>query len=262
VSRLRLPRRTAGPARLAITLLVASVALSACSGDDAPPPTQPSTQSPTAGTSGPITAVVSTCTGPSGSGKTQFSVAYRMDGVDDPIHLKDVSGFATYQGSKQVKAIPGPPTQEQTGPEDHLTFTGPEFDRLLLDRPTMRVDAQQTVHADSVEQLQGMRFRGPFGPARITQVRVNGDRVVMKISSSKRAAPGVQNLGPQEASLQVGSATLTQQGGGASGPQGSQNVNQMNFAGPLPSKGAASLTTSTWQILDLGTITIVLPASC
>lgn len=254
-------RRTTRPARLAATLLVAIAALTACSGDT-PPPAQPSAPPPTTGPSGPITAVVSSCTGPIGSGKTQFNVAYRMDGVDDPIHLVRVGGFAAYQGSKRVPAVPGPPTKEQTGPVDHMTFTGPEFDRLIFDRATMRVDAQQAVHADSVEQLQGKRFTGPFGPARITQARVNGNQVMMEVSSAKRAAPGVQNLGPQEASLQAGSATLTPQGGTASGPEGSRNVNQLAFAGPVPSKGAATLTTSTWQMLDLGAITILLPATC
>jgi hypothetical protein len=184
-----------------------------------------------------------------------------MNGVDDPIHLVHVNSFATYQGATQVKVTPGAPTQEQTGPEDHQTFSGPAFDRLVLDRPTLLVAAQQTVHADSVESLQGARFRGPFGPARITAARVNGQRVMINVSSAKRAVPGVQNLGPQAATLQVGPATLSLKGL-ASGPQGSQNVNQLVFAGPLTTKGAVTLTTSNWKILDFVDLTINLPANC
>jgi hypothetical protein len=255
-------RRTPRPARLAATLLIAVVALTACSGsDDAPPVQQPTSQSPVPGE--PISATVFACTGPSGgSGTTTFSVTFHMDGVSDPIHVEHVLGFATFQGTTRVNASPGPPTQEQTGPGDHVSFSGPEFDRLVLNHPTMRVDAQQTVHADAVEQLQGMRFRGPFGPARIAQVTVNGDRVIVKVSSARRAAPGVQSLGPQDGSLQVGSATLSLQGGAASGPEGSQNVSQLTFSGPLPPKGAATLTTSNWEILNLKTLTMLLPAAC
>jgi len=188
-------------------------------------------------------------------------VAYRMKGVTDPIHLVHVNGFAAYQGSTPVNVTPGAPTKEQTGREDHQTFSGPPFDRLVLSRLEMRVDGQQTVHADSVVKLEGVRFRGPFGPARITTVRVNGQKVAMKVSSPKRAAAGVQSLGPQDATLQVGSATLSLKES-ASGPEGSQNVNQFTFEGQLPAKGAATLTTSTWKILDFGDMTIALPASC
>jgi hypothetical protein len=246
-------------------MLTAVVLLSACTGSGSPasppPPSSPSsTQSPPSTGNEPVKAVVSTCTGPTGaSGTTVFSVGYRMPGVTDPIHLVHVNGFTAYDGSKQVNVTPV--KQEVAGPEDRQTFSGPRFDRLVLIGPSMGVDAQPTVHADSVEKLQGMRFSGPFGPARITTVNVHGQKVSVKVSSAKRAMAGVQNLGPQDAALQVGSATMSLKGT-SSGVAGSQNVSQLVFEGPHPGKGAATLTMSAWKILDFGNMTIALPADC
>src|SRR5689334_8387332 len=98
--------RTARGASLAAAMLIAAVALSACTGSDAPTP-PPQSAPPASPGHEPIVAVVSTCTGPSGaSGKTEFNVAYRMKGVTDPIHLVHVNQFAAYQGSTRVNVTP------------------------------------------------------------------------------------------------------------------------------------------------------------
>jgi hypothetical protein len=142
-----------------------------------------------------------------------------------------------------------------------MKMTGPRFDRLDFEHAKLVADGEQTVHASSLADLEGKSFQGPFGEAHIVRVRTKGSHVVVSVSSPQTPAKGVQSLGPQTATLQVGSQTLNA-ANPSSGPKGSQYVNDLGFAGTPPMTGAATLTLSSWTLLDLDTLSVAVPKTC
>lgn len=247
------------PARLALLLLVPALLLAACGGDSSPPSVPPA--SPVPQPTGPITATVSSCSQPFNHGQTTLVVSFRLPSVEVPLHFKNA-----FRGGAYLGASPAPLSGATASPEpgtgqDVLKMTGPLFDHLTFEHAKLAADGQQTVHASSLADLAGKRFRGPFGEARIVQVQTKGSHIVVTVSSPQTPAKGVQNLGPQVATLQVGSQTLTP-GNSPSGPKGSQYVNALGFTGTPPMTGPATLTLSSWTLLDLQTLTVVVPATC
>jgi hypothetical protein len=142
-----------------------------------------------------------------------------------------------------------------------LKMTGPRFDRLTFEQAKLFADSEQTLHAASPAELEGQSFRGPFGEAHVVRVRIKGSHVAISVSSPQTPAKGVQSLGPQTATLQVGSQNLTV-ANPSSGPKGSQYINDLGFTGTAPITGPATLTLSAWTLLDLDTLTVAVPKTC
>ena len=244
---------------MAAALLVSALMLGACGGGSPQPQPEPST--PGTRPNEPVTATVSSCSAPLGSGDTTLRVGFRIDSVTQPLSLVHVLGHAAFQGSTRVDVTPTSQTPVPGGDEVDLAFSGPAFDRLVFAHATLAADAAQTVHARSIQALAGSRFRGPFGPARVTDVQVVGSKVRVQIAYEQTPVSGVQNIGPQDATLQVGSVTLAP-AGSSSVVKGSKNVTRLTFAGAVPKDGPATLTVSSWHVLDLEELAIRLPADC
>jgi hypothetical protein len=246
-------------ARFAPLLLVPVLLLAACSGDSSPPSALPA--SPLPQPSGPVTAVVSSCSKPFNQGQTTLVVSFRLRSDEVPLHFENAFRGTAYMGASPAPLSGGTASPEPGTGKDVLKMTGPLFDHITFEHAKLVADGQQTVHAPSLADLARKRFRGPFGEARIIQVQTKGSHVVVRVSSPQKPARGVQNLGPQAATLQVGSQTLTP-GNSPSAAKVSQYVNALGFTGTPPMKGPATLTLSSWTLLDLQPLTVVVPATC
>jgi len=245
-------------ASVAALLVVPMLLLSACGGDDSPNPVP---TSPAPQQSGPVTAEVSSCSAPLGNGQTTMLVAFRMPALDIPLHFKNAYGASAFAGSAPAHITSGTASPQPGSGPDELKLTGSAFDRIVFGHAKLEAGGEQTEQAPSLSALAGKAFQGPFGKARILDVRTHGDKVVVWISSPRTPAEKVENDGPQVATLRVGSQTLTS-GRTSSAPRGSQFVNTLSFSGTSPMSGPATLTTSAWTVIDLAPLTVVLPSSC
>jgi hypothetical protein len=249
-----------GAAHIAVLLLVPMLLLAACSGGGdivpPPPPTSPGPQPV-----GPITATVSSCSKPFSQGQTKLIVAFRMPAGDLPLHFKNAFRVAASMGASPAPISAGTASPQPGTGQDVLTMTGPVFDRITFAHAKLEADGEQTVRAPSLSALAGRSFRGPFGKARIVSVQTHGNKVVVQLVSPRTPAKDVENNGPQTSTLDVGSQTLTPAPSTAI-PKGRQYVNKLAFTGTSPMNGPATLKVSSWSLLDLAPLTVVVPASC
>jgi hypothetical protein len=242
---------------------VSTLLLSACTsgGPDqsSAPPFSPTASPPAP--SGPITADVTACSKPFSHGKTTLKVAFRLPSVKVPIHLTNSFRTTVFTGASSVPPSSGSASPLPATGETQVQITGPAFESVSFQHATLDAEGEPTVRADSVSALAGKRFQSPFGEARIVDVRTHGSTVVVLIESPQTPADGIQHIGPQAATLQIGSTTLTGKAV-SSNPKGSEYVNTIAFTGDHPASGAATLTTSSWRLLDLGTLTVLVPGDC
>jgi hypothetical protein len=248
---------SARPGRLAVLLVVPALLLAACSGDSSPFPVS----SPVTQTSGPFTVVVSSCSTPFSHGQTKLVVRFRLPSADVPLHFKSASGGGASLGASPAPLSGATASPDPATEQDVLKMTGPRFDRLTFEHAKLIAAGQQTVQASSLSDLEGKSVPGPFGDAHIVRVRTRGSHVVLSVASPQTPVKGVQSLGPQAATLQEGSKTLTP-ANSPWAPKGSQYVNDLEFTGTRQMTGPATLSISSWMLLDLETLTVAVPATC